>query len=145
MKIKGRVQIGRVSSTQDDYIEINFIDGDAGIEFASAKLSLEQFALAITSQAISDVPMEVLGLDKVGMKYEHKEELLPLAHFNYSGYDTRSEEFKKAAREFVAPYEVDGWSVSDYWLEQIGNHYRKVGDSVKVTFGRWVEKTNEQV
>lgn len=49
LKLKGNLNISRVhSNIKDDYIKISLTDGDSCIEFVEAKLSLKDFAGAIT-------------------------------------------------------------------------------------------------
>ena len=77
MKLKkGRITI----LLNRDGMEINLIDNDSGTQFAVIKLNQEQTCQALSRLSNTHCTIEVLGLEYVGKKQEHKEfvfEILP--------------------------------------------------------------------
>lgn len=100
--IKGSVVITRGS---DDRVRISVRDSEACVEFCEVDLSLGEFALAVTAQAVSGVKVIVRGLDLVGTKHEVKTEFVP----HTTQYSCRAGDRKAIAAAAFAPFEVDGW------------------------------------
>lgn len=67
-KLPGKIIISRIQSNKrvEDEIEISFIDDRSNIHFATAKMSLETFALALTGLGHLDVELDVRGLENIG-------------------------------------------------------------------------------
>lgn len=135
MIVDGRLHIARVTSnTGPDEIRIELTDDKAAVKFAVAKLSLEDFARAVTMLNV-DCHIEVRGLHRVGKVMEHKTvavQIPPEARASYSG------QWHAAMLEAVEPYEVDGWKHDDYDIRTCNGH-RRHGNSYDVTFRRWTE------
>lgn len=140
--INGNLTISRVSCNKEgDYIEIRFTDDDASVEFATAKLSLEQFASCITGRSCIDCQIEVGGLEYVGKKMEHKpfEFELPEIEDRY-GRDAMKNAAIAEARE--ATYGT-GWIPDEYYGSQ-NSFFKKDGkDWARTTLRRWIEKEPE--
>lgn len=124
MKIKGAVSINRSSN---DIVRIEVEDVDAHVSFVVAEMSLEAFASAVTGMGCVKATLNVRGLDRIGTRHEHKEEVVPC---EWSPKD-------KAA--VLASYEVDGWIARE---SDLGNYHRRTSnpDGYRVTFTRNVKK-----
>lgn len=130
--IKGQLTISRpTSSSGAEWIEIEFNDEDAGIRFAKFRVSLTNFAKALTGLGYVPGEIELRGLDRVGMKSENKTEHIPCE----PPYGDK----KKLAvlKEKVKALEVDGW-VSRHG--DIENHHCYTRGGVTVVFFRHVPK-----
>lgn len=130
----GQLSIMRVSG-DTQYIEITITDDASGVEFVTAKLTLEAFAKAITGLSFTDCEIKTRNLDLVGKQREHKSELIPCNGWNLSKRD--KEVFEYECQLILGPYEIDGWIGSRY---DMGNSKNYVKDEfVKVSFVRYVE------
>ena len=94
--LPGKIIISRIRSNKrdEDEIEISFIDNQSNTHFATAKMSLETFALALTGLGHLDVEIDVRGLDKVGMNKEIDVYPLYFDH-SYVTYEEVMEEWDK--------------------------------------------------
>lgn len=101
--INGDIQICRSS---DNFVRIRFEDNTSHTKFAEAKLSLEQFAEAVTGMYVSDVEIEVRGLEYVGKQKvsERRSVFCPL-----NGYK------KEELRDWlIENCQEDGWFINSY-------------------------------
>jgi len=130
--IRGQLTISRIhSNTEPDYIEIRFCDDDAAIEFATAKLSLADFAAAVTGLARVDCEIETRGLEHVGKKMETDtiEFQMPKGNCN---------DRKEVARDIVDRYCPMGW-VPDRYFGSQGSFFDRDGRLwARTTIRRWV-------
>lgn len=137
---EGTFRIGLVRcSNGPDYYCVDISDNKSGVRVAEVRLTLEQFAMAIGSQVISDAEMEFGPLEKVGLKHEHKSEAVVIE-------DCACDEFEAMLRFAVEPYEVDGWKAS---IDKRWNHHRMAtgqgGQKLySVSFHRWVQDNEVQ-
>lgn len=129
---EGTFRIGLVRCSHGpDYYCVDISDNKSGVRVAEVRLTLEQFAMAIGSQVISDAEVEYGPLDKVGMKHEHKSEQVAIE-------DCGHKEFEAMLRKAVKPFEVDGWVAS---VDRSCNHHRICRGDPKlytVSFHRWI-------
>jgi hypothetical protein len=140
MKVKGKIQIGRViSNSEDDYIIIDLEDQTSNKNFATAKLSLQNFAKAITSQTV-ECEIEVRSLEKVGKKREIK----------YIQIDIPNSTNEEEIKTIISSFEIDGWKGN---LNDVKNHHNRIKseitgtyDCYKVLFERYIniEEKDEQ-
>jgi len=140
--MKGRLSIGKVTccgNREKDYIRIQLEDSLSSMEFVQVKVDLKTFTQALFG--LSNVPMEfeLMGIDRVGKKYEHKtvEVLIPRPDIG-----SPSDDVIHAA---IKPYEIDGWIGRS---EDAKNHHNRVenipaGSVYKIHFCRWVEVEGE--
>lgn len=135
--MKGALTISRWTNGKGESgISINFIDDSSGVNFLTAKVSLEDFAEAVTG--LGHVPCTFeLHSDNVGKRSEHKTELVPaVKSLNYAV----TPKWKKAMIDQMKVFEVDGWKgrESDLWNRH--NYVSNVvGEFQSVTFNRFVE------
>jgi hypothetical protein len=148
MKGTGRIEIGRADSSRGGaYIRIAVTDDASKTRFVEIKMTLEDFAYAVTSMG-RECTFE-LDADLVDKHREIKDESIMLDdNFGFLTGDAK----EKAIDALVAPYEVDGWKAS---RGDFSNHYhytypdafkRKSGESdpayhvyCKVMFTRYVD------
>jgi len=114
-------------------IRIELADKDAGIGFAVATLSLEDFMECITG--LGRVPCDVTtrGLDKVGMVYEHQPFTFSIPN---SSVSDRVEVATKVAKELTPK----GWTPTCYFASQNSFWSADGKDYARCTIERWVEK-----
>jgi hypothetical protein len=133
-ELEGRITISRTTSNKSkDYISISFDDATSGCKLIRATMTLEDFAAAVTGLACSPATYEIYreACDKAGWVRETKRVLLPRL-----GITERSS--KEDIDEILSPHEVDGWKGRAQDL--FNSHNWRNGDSVLVTFTRFVEK-----
>lgn len=101
--LKAKVTVSRSS---DDLIRIRFRDEASGIQFAEARMTLEEFALAVTGLAEREAELEVTGLQYVGKRRvtEQRSIVCPLDAYNK---DKLEEWLKENAQE-------EGWLLNSY-------------------------------
>lgn len=127
MNINARLQIGRATSNvNDDYIRISIADETSGVTFVELEVPLAQFAEAITSLSVGDIPAKVRGLDLIGKRHENKTVLVEIE----PGTHMHGDAYMAAVAEAVAEqHEVDGWKASEYELRQWNGHrFTREGD-----------------
>lgn len=143
---KGRISIGRVHcGDQPDYMRIELTDEDSQIQCIEIKLSLQQFAEALTGRGHVECTFETRGLDLLGSVAEHKEELVPIPSYDYQ----RSKSARSSAlARALKPYETDGWRAR---REDAENHHRFVKMDKdgkrhiqRISFDRWVPKATDE-
>lgn len=142
-KLKGKITISRPQGRTGSCAAISITDELSGIRFVEMEFNLSDFAEALLGVAYVEGEMEVRGLDKVGMKREHKtmKVFLPKKYEQIKCDDAAYEAVLK-------PYETGGWVGSIYDLK---NRKRKIyadatedGADYNVSFTRWVEVTGEE-
>lgn len=133
MKIEGGISISRQSSNQGpDYISIRLRDNDAAAEFAQVRLTLEQFAQAVTGLTIGDCEIEVNGLDRVGRRMETAIHTFPMPR-----QKPCDKEVAAAGAKETCP---EGWTPDTYFGSQ-SSFFRQDGVPwARCTIRRWVEK-----
>lgn len=129
--IPGKITISKVVGLGDDYMEIRIRDVDASVEFIEVKLSMEDFAQAITGMGAIPCKFEVRGLENVGKKRETEPLKFPIPGVL---------EKKEKALELLPSYIPDGWKASMYFHSR--NSFTTEGDQhyANTTIYRWVDK-----
>lgn len=132
--IKGKLTISRPQcSSGEKYINIEVEDDDARIVFLTLKISLENFAEAITGLASSGCEFEVGGLENVGKIKEHDTMV-----FLMPAHDWNSR--NKIAHEEAKKHTPEGWEASTYFGSQ-DSFFRKDGaEYARTNIYRWVDK-----
>lgn len=125
-EIKGHITISRTSGTRrGDDVRICIEDHNAGVVACEVKMTLENFAKAITNQGFIDCVVEFNDSGKVGTQRENKTELVPVPEKR--SYDNREGWQEKS----LAPFLVDGWYPRS---GDINNHHRQRRDENGNTF-----------
>ena len=132
MTVEGRIQLGRGRGGGEDEIGIELIDHKAGAHFAVARLSLEDFARAVTAQEVS-CQIEIRSVERLGKVQEVKAVCIVGVPY------TAQEAWRAAMLRAVAAYEVNGWQHDEDDLRRYNGH-RVKGDGYEVMFRRWVER-----
>ena len=138
--LKGRIIISRTHSNVEphEFMSLTLTDSISGTRVIDARMSLKEFARAITSTN-ADCTFSLYG-DCAGMKRETKEEIVFVP-------DGPHKERKERAKEALAEYEVDGW-IGD--VSDATNHHRRVGKEhdggkdYRVSFVRFVDAEDAQ-
>jgi hypothetical protein len=132
--MKGNVSIVRRTSNSGEGILIEITDEKSNVRFLQVTMDLVDFAKVITGVGYIPCDFELMGVDKVGMVFEHKKVNIPVSthkHFTEEELD-----------ELVGPLEVGGWVAR---RDSVNNHHNWVTQKdkkyVSVSFGRWVEDT----
>jgi len=141
--MKGNISIAKVTCLgipEKDHISIRIEDELSAIEFVEVKISLLDFAKAITGQGCIPVEYELNGIERVGMKYESKtiEVCIPSAAHSYGLTDTDID-------TSVHAYEIDGWVGN---RDDCKNHHNLVKTAMthqvyRVRYWRWVDMEKE--
>ena len=134
MTLKGAITISRTHRGDGkDSIRIEIVDGSSRVHFLVGEMSLSDFASAITGLGYQPIDLEVRGLDKLGMKREHKSERIA-----WTGFRVRDAFTIELAKATIAPYEIDGWR--GQYDDLFNSHKRIVGsnDLYSVGFHRYV-------
>lgn len=128
-KVQLKVSINRSSGWDEAHpIRFEINDATSHCRVLEFKMSLEDFARAVTGLSYVPAFGEVFDDNPIGCTSEHKEELVPRPR-SY-GKD------KAKAAELLAPFEVDGWKARN---DDIFNPHRWVGDDrVAVSFTRYI-------
>jgi hypothetical protein len=98
-----------------------------------AEISGEEFANALATLAYRPCSVTYYGIDVIGMKREHKTEIVPELP-EFKGKYGKNDQ-KQHASYAVAPFEVDGWKA---YLPDFGNSHCAVNGGYKVNFSRHV-------
>lgn len=107
-ELKGNVTISKTYSGDGQHMEIRIQDENSRAIFVIAKMSMEEFAHAITGLADRPVNMKVRGLENVGKMKEQKELVFPI-----SSYAAHNE-----AEEKCQQYTDEGWKANNYFRSQ---------------------------
>lgn len=130
-KMKGTITISRPHGSHGpEQVSIEVTDELSGTRVLTAKIPVEEFADVLFGSAHTPCEFDLYP-DLVGLKREHKEELVP---FN-GGYYPAQDRAEVAAKAF-APFEVDGWEGR---ADDLFNHHRQGGGWSRVSFVRYVE------
>lgn len=130
----------QISRNNSQEITLQVRDNLSGVQFLELKLTLEQFALAITGMSLDNVVGEVRGLENVGKTkmYESRCVKLPKSMGNKPNSHVRQwliEEFKEGGEI----YEPGGWILDPYVGQQSFVVYRDGVVSVNYSVYKYVE------
>lgn len=106
IEMKGSISISKVTcggEPENDYVSIRIEDGLSSIGFTTVKMDIESFGRALLGLGHVPVEFELLGMDKVGKKFEHKTVEVMITH--EGELSPREEDIDIA----VSKHEVDGW------------------------------------
>lgn len=139
----------RESNKGGKYINIAIKDDVSGICFAEVKISLEDFAEALTGLGYVECKTEVRGLHNIGKEKEYErasvfitdeEYACVLADANGSGYDAA----KTALGEWLEENHArEGWSIDKYLGSQGSIKYVDDGKMLNFGYYRYIDKSKE--
>lgn len=134
--LKGTIHIARIYGGDESApICIEIVESNSGAEAISVRLDLAEFAEAITGKGRCSCVIDYFNDSGViGMKAEHKTEIVPVPPFG-----ERSDGWEDKA---LAPFEVDGWSAR---RADITNSHRKVKGGQAVVFFRHVREDGSPI
>jgi hypothetical protein len=136
MEVKAKISIGRLFGGDGvKQARIEIVDEVSRVHFLDAIMSVEDFARALFGESSIPIDVTLRGLDLIGMRHEHKRELVPYVR----DYNLKGEALKAAQDVALAPFEVDGWK--GYRDDMENGHRRskmKGTDGYLVSFHRHV-------
>ena len=126
---------GRISILfSDEGLKIELEDSDAVIRFAEIKLNPEQTCQALSRLSGTHCNIEVVGLDKVGKKREHKDLVFPIP--KDAGY---GDQRRTIASDLALKACPEGWTPSLYFGSQNSFFQDEDGNYMaRCTIMRWV-------
>lgn len=132
---EGKITISRVSSNlEPDYIIVSIADEISGLQFASAKMSLENFALAISGLRRVSCELRLDQLGNVG-----KQRQIKVVKFRTDEYCVIPEKvLSEQAKDGWVPIYSDQMNTRNYVYEFIENEY-----VANVKFVRYVGVEND--
>lgn len=136
--MNGHISILRVNSSHEgNFIEIQVTDRSSGVRFLEVRMSLSDFAMAITQAGHQPCEFEVRGLEVLGKVRETKREVVP---YEYSP-DGRGPQAEAMARAAIAQFEEDGWKgeVRDYFNSNNSVTLPDGSNGRRVTFIRYID------
>lgn len=132
MKFDAKVTISRSSGGDDPGrpMSITIEDATSGCELVEVRMSLEEFAAAITGYAMRPAAGDYYQHCPVGKRREIKHEDIGVPRgWTFSNRD--------AAAKLIMPFEVDGWNG---YADDLLNHHRHVSaNKYRVLFTRFVD------
>lgn len=119
--LPGRITITRPSHGNRDgnYISITIVDESSRARMIEVEIPVAEFALALTGLSEQCCSFAPGAFEIAGWTREHKRVDVP---DNHSRRWLKYEDKREAAREAVAPFEIDGWECN--YLEDFGNMHR---------------------
>jgi hypothetical protein len=126
--LNGKISITRSSN---DTISIELKDESSAITFLRAEMTPEAFGFAITGLGMQQCEFRYLQDDRIGKKLEVKTEIVPCPYMSPSN-------FVECIRDYVQPYEVDGWKAKSSLTNY--NPHNRTSEGYRVTFKRYVEE-----
>jgi hypothetical protein len=142
--LKGKLNFGFASSSHDpDYIRLEIIDATSRVHFLEVRVDPEQFArAAFGHRGEVDCTFELRRPDLIGTQHENKTELVPWSDIVTRDTITKfkggrdDEELSPEVRDWLKPFEVDGWRA---YVKDVFNYHRyKDKRGVQVSFHRHV-------
>lgn len=129
-----KINDGRISILiGPDETRIEIDDREASIQFVTIKLTPKQLSMALSRQVYVPCDINVVGLDRIGKKMEHKKFEFKMPPSDYS---TKKEIAKKEVLN-VCP---DGWEPDGYFGSQ--DSFFKKGEEreewARTTIRRWI-------
>lgn len=120
------VRIGKVMcSREPDYMTVEIEDALSGIRFLSIDMSMEQFGKVLAGGGSVPVKIEVMGLDNIGKRYEHKpfKFVMTKEDFESIGKGLPYTENKAALAKWVREnVKEEGWYIDAYLGSQGSIH-----------------------
>lgn len=132
--LKGSLHFAKMQANwpNKDWVRMEVRDESSGLMFLTVDLTLEEATQAILFSGFVDVDLELNGLDKIGMKREHKNIVLELP-----------DNLWEYRYQIAAAEELDGWKASEYDLKKRNHHHVVAGGGYSVGYTRWVEVEDE--
>lgn len=131
--MNGKITISKTSDNRGNKdIRIRIEDDASYINFVEARMSLENFAEALTGLGFVDIEFDVRGLENVGKTRERKTIEINLGKIGYD-VDRKSLAMIKA-REL----ESDGWVCDGYFSSQDSFYHKDGNTYCRANFLRYV-------
>jgi len=136
---EGRIDIVRTRSNErDDFIQMRLRDVGSGSTVIEIQMTVEDFGLAITGLGGTPCAFNLLDVERVGKRREHKSVCVFVPEGQPHSIDTR-------IRTAIAGHETDGWKGND---ADAKNWHRRVvsssiGISYDVQYTRFVDTEEE--
>lgn len=118
---------------RDRGCEIEVRDNEASIVFAKIKLDTEQVCSALSRLSNTPCEIEVIGLDKVGLKMENKFFVFEMPEYNYSNRD-------EIAKEEIVKVCPEGWIPDKYFGSQDSFFTQDGKKYARCIIRRWVKE-----
>lgn len=134
LNLEGKLTISRINhGSGEDYIEIRVIDTGSSIEFVTASVDFKSFAEALTGLGYRPCKVEIVNIEDVGKKREHKQVEVYFPIF----YGVK---ISTIAMNAMKAFEIDGWLGDESDLK---NSHRWIkgpdgGHGARVSFTRFV-------
>jgi len=112
LRFEGRVSFSRPMGYGNDYISIQLECKNSNVEFVEARISLEDFAKALTGQGDLPMTFQTRGLELVGKIREQK----PLVFEMPEGSDYMDR--KELAKKLAQNHCDEGWKADTYFGSQ---------------------------
>lgn len=133
-KLSGKITISKTMGRDESPVFIQIDDEISGCRFVQINMTLENFAEAMFGRGWIPCSLEVNLDAPIGMKAEHKEEIVP---FNcWSSGKNQEDAISKA----LSPFEIDGWSARR--SDMTNGHCRAGDKGQRVVFFRHVDPEN---
>ena len=137
--LKGKITISRPTFGDGrELIQIEIEDVDARQKFLLGYMDPHDFAMCLTGLSSTPIELTPRNLDKVGLKRETDNFVVPEPDY-WPSYQTPTEEHWD---QLVDPYEQDGWKVHRYLGSQNSKFIEDGVRKFRLTRYRWVEKTD---
>ena len=131
--LKMSLSISRVHcNIEGDYVSIEVKDENACVKLLRLKMSMENFAQAITGLHSTECVGEVSGLDKVGKKHENRD-------FSFELPEGTKFRDKTAAVKAVMEACPKGWTPDISFSSQNSFYSADGKEWARTTIRRWVE------
>lgn len=128
----GKITISKTTSNRNKKeIRIAIEDDASSINFVEARMSLENFAEALTGLGFVDIDFTVRGLENIGKTRERKTVEINLGKTDYDG-------LKELALSEARKIESDGWVCDGYFSNQDSFRYKDGNTICRAGFVRYV-------
>ena len=134
MIIKGKITI----LVNPDSVEIQLMDRDASVTFATVTLTPEQFCTALGRLAHMGCDIDIVGLEKVGKKMEYKSCVFELPDGYTKNYKSSYDDTLRDFAQNELDLENEGW-IADSFFGSQNSFFEKDGKKyARCTVRRWV-------
>ena len=137
MILDGKITISRVNGGgSGDWISVDIHDSESATTFVEIKMSMEDFAYAITGHGRMPCKYELNSIDRIGLKKEVKSEVisipLSVSILTANNY---------VINELLSQHETDGWQANRRDLLNVRNIVKTddVAKFIRVSFSRYVD------
>lgn len=130
--MNGKITISKTTDNRNNKeIRITIEDSASSISFVEARISLENFAEALTGLGFVDIDFKVRGLENIGKTRERKTVEINLGKTGYDG-------LRELALSEARKIESDGWVCDGYFSSQYSFRYKDGNTIFSAGFVRYV-------